>query len=234
MPPTELCNEGWMLRLLLDWHHRNPSTASPLRFTDGASWFSEGRLASPFIRGVKPREGYTHADGVIGQFTIKPGERGEILLQRDARQLVVIEAKMGSKLSAGTTHAPAYDQAARNVACMAELLTVAGIAPGPLNEMERLAFFVVAPESRIEAGVFEDLVTQESIRAKIQARVEGLSEGAARDSRLRWIGDVLDPTLDHMELGVLSWENLLEDVRPVSDQESLRAFYVDCLRFNLA
>ncbi len=233
MPPTELYNEGWMLRLLLDWHQRNPSEASPLRFTRGAGWYSEGRLASPFIRGVKPREGYTHADGVIGQFTIEPGERGEILLRPDARQLVVIEAKMGSKLSAGTTHAPSYDQAARNVACMAELLSVAGMAPDRLEQMERLAFFVVAPESRIEAGVFEDLVTRESIRAKIQARVKGLAEGSARDKRFRWVGAVLEPMLDRMELGVVSWESLLAHVCVQSDQESLRGFYAECLRFNL-
>ena len=71
-----------------------------------------------------------------------------------------------------------------------------------------------------------------SIRAKIQERVEGLSEGAARDRRLRWIAEVLDPTLDRLELGVFSWESLLADIWKRRDQKSLRSFYIDCLRFN--
>jgi len=35
-----------------------------------------------------------------------------------ARQLTVIEAKMASGLSAGTKHAPNFNQAARNVAAL--------------------------------------------------------------------------------------------------------------------
>ena len=30
MPPTELYNEGWLLRLLLDWFSRHPNTEHTL------------------------------------------------------------------------------------------------------------------------------------------------------------------------------------------------------------
>ena len=64
---------------------------------------------------------------------------------------------MSSKLSSGTKNASGYDQAARNVACMAETLRSAGNKPG---QMKRLAFYVTAPQNQIENGVFGDLVTK--------------------------------------------------------------------------
>jgi hypothetical protein len=131
LPPTELFNEGWMLRLVLDWAARHPTSIEPLRFEEGSAWYSEALLGSRF----KPRrlgdpsgEGFTHADGVIGHFRQRPGGRGDIELLPGARQLTVIEAKMASGLSAGTKHAPNFNQAARNVACIAHLLTKAGAA----------------------------------------------------------------------------------------------------------
>ena len=70
LPPTALFNEGWMLRLVLDWVERHPSAIEALRFDEGSTWYSEALLGSRF----RPRrrgdvgEGFTHADGVIGHF----------------------------------------------------------------------------------------------------------------------------------------------------------------------
>ena len=36
LPPTELFNEGWMLRLVLDWFDRNRQVEHPLSFRSGA------------------------------------------------------------------------------------------------------------------------------------------------------------------------------------------------------
>ncbi len=74
-PPTDLYNEGWMLRLILDWsaRHGDRMADHPLRVPVGCRWYSEALLESQF----KPREkldklgeGYTHADGVVGHFDI--------------------------------------------------------------------------------------------------------------------------------------------------------------------
>lgn len=72
LPPTELFNEGWMLRLVLDWMSRHPGTPHPLSFCPGASWYSEALLPSRFLprfRRDTRAEGYTHADGLVGQFS---------------------------------------------------------------------------------------------------------------------------------------------------------------------
>ena len=108
MPPTELYNEGWLLRVALDWFGTDGPSDSQFSFSSGAVWYSEGRLASRFLarsRSDKKAEGFTHADGTIGHFLVSPGERSEIVPTADATQLVVIEAKLGSPLSSGTTSA---------------------------------------------------------------------------------------------------------------------------------
>src|SRR5437870_3848792 len=105
LPPTALFNEGWMLRLILDWTAQHRSSIPALRFDTGSIWYSEALLPSRFRprkRGDIAGEGFTHADGVIGHFRLLPGGRGDIELVSPARQLMVIEAKMASGLSLGT------------------------------------------------------------------------------------------------------------------------------------
>ena len=69
VPPTDLYNEGWMLRIILDWFPKNKVPRHPLNFPENGSWFSEALLPSAFLpraRGNKFAESWTHADGVIG------------------------------------------------------------------------------------------------------------------------------------------------------------------------
>lgn len=97
LPPTELYNEGWMLRLILDWFDRNRDLPHALSFLPKARWYSEALLPSRFLprqRGDDRAESFTHADGVLGHFTIAPGERGEAKLTPETRQFMVIEAKL--------------------------------------------------------------------------------------------------------------------------------------------
>ena len=88
--------------------------------------------------------------------------------------------------------------------------------------MESLAFFVAAPRDRIDNGVFGDMVTKASIRQRVQNRVD-----AYRGDRNEWFDQWFIPTLDAIDLGVLSWEELLEGLDP-----SYRAFYDQCLLHN--
>jgi hypothetical protein len=70
-PPTELYNEGWLLRIFLDWFSTHRVDKHPLSFSEGARWFSEALLLSAFLprsREDPLGESRTHADGVIGHF----------------------------------------------------------------------------------------------------------------------------------------------------------------------
>ena len=106
-------------------------------------------------------ETWTHADGVVGHFAVGETTKEGLTLREGATQLVVVEAKMWSKLSSRTRNAPGYDQAARTVACIAETLRRADIESQP---MERLAFLVAAHLDQIDSGVFGTRVTKASIR----------------------------------------------------------------------
>ena len=95
MPPTAVYNEGWMLRLVLDWFDRNRGIPHELAFAEGARWYSEALLPSRFLatfRADARAESFTRADGLIGHFTVQSGTRGDAVLAPHATQFIVIEA----------------------------------------------------------------------------------------------------------------------------------------------
>ena len=213
-PATQLFNEGWLLRLILDWHdkHCEKLSGSPLQFTAGARWYSEARLTPPFrakFRGDTNAEGYTHADGVVGHFDITMTAKCSV--RPDATQFVVTEAKLGSALSPGVANAPGYDQAARNVACMAEELHLAGRRP---EEVEKLAFYVIAPGMKIQDGTFENELRKASIIEKVQHRVSR-SDGVLDE----WFETWFLALLENIELEAIAWETLIKQLKDL-DAES--------------
>jgi hypothetical protein len=227
LPPTEIFNEGWMLRLVLDWFNRNRDFTHPLSFAPEARWYSEALLSSRFLpqtRGDPRAESFTHADGVIGHFSISPGLRGDALILPSAKQFIVTEAKLGSSLSKGTTNAPTYDQAARNVACIAHMLTTSGVDP---NSLKSLAFYVIAPEAKINSGAFANLVTKDSVEAKVRERIA--SYVGLHDN---WFQEMFIPVLDRIDLGILSWESILLALPKTPEVDAIRSFYTQCLQFN--
>ena len=96
------------------------------------------------------------------------------------------------------------------------------------STVDRLAFYVVAPDSQVESGVFADLVTKESIERKVRERVR--SYEGAHDA---WFKDQFLPTLERIELGILSWKKDVLAVLPkTKETELMSEFYEQCLRFN--
>lgn len=228
-PPTVLFNENWLLRIIADWFARHGGDRDPLAPRPGARWFSEAWLPSAFLprdRGDRLAESRTHADGVIGHFAIgDPGTAGLALLP-EARQLVVLEGKLFNRLSAGVKNAPYFDQAARTVACVAEILRRAGRDP---EGMDGLAFFILAPRARIDDGAFVWDTAPEAIYRKVRRRVEDYA--GQRDS---WFLHWFVPTLRRIEIRCWSWEEVIETIAfhsPDSGQ-IIDSFYGKCLHFN--
>lgn len=231
IPPTDLFNEGWMLRLVLDWLYRNRDrdSESVLPFPTEARWYSEALLPSAFLqryRGDKLAESWTHADGVIGQFSIGRGAKGDFTLLPEARCFVVVEAKMFSKLSAGVTNASFYDQAARNVACMAEVIGKTGLRPA---DIKPLGFYVAAPQTQIEDNIFSDLMAPEHIKTTVKRRVDGYA--GDKDS---WYESCFLSALEHIEIRTVAWEQVGSDISAADPEfgAALAEFYASCLRFN--
>ena len=220
--PTELYNEGWMLRLVLDWYSQRPGSDGRALFEQDARWFSEGRLSSQFLpryRGDKLAETHTHTDAVVGHFDI--AQRSEVRPQSGAAQLLVLEAKLASKLSPGTKWAPGYDQAARSVACLAHVAGEAGIAPGSLSSY---GFWVFAPRKRL--GEFTSLATTESVKAKVRKRVDQFG-----DDKTAWYNEIFLPHLESMSVGTMAWEDLLDAMESEGAGTEFREFYQNCCTY---
>lgn len=230
---TLLYNEGWMLRLVL------ASAAAgidclPFRCEPQSRWYSEAWLRSAFLprfRGDRLAESMTHADGVVGHFNFDPLTKSGLRLLDNATQFVVCEAKLGSSLSAGTRNASQFDQAARNVACMAETLRR---AERPLTAYRSLGFYVIAPEAQIAAGVFGNLVSQVNIEKAIFQRIEMYSGQPEHQRHLQWYEMWALPLIKTMSLGCLSWESIITRVKQVSPEQGqeLEVFYVRCMKHN--
>jgi hypothetical protein len=232
-PATIFYNEGWLLRLVVDWFSRNPQTQHDLRFAPGARWFSEALLPSQFLarhKGDSLAEGWTHADAVIGHVTIGTRALANTQLAKKGHQLIVVEAKLFSRLSPRVTHAAYFDQAARNVACVAEVLSSADRSPHGLTS---LGFYVLAPREQVGNQIFTREMSVDSIEGKVARRV---SEYPApdRDAKEQWFRKWFLPTLSQLKIGCLCWEDVIDWVRN-EDAEfgaELSDFYVECLRFN--
>jgi len=86
---------------------------------------------------------------------------------------------------------------------------------------------VIAPESQIKAGVFGSLVTKETIRRKVAARVAQYQ--GAWDS---WFSSCFEPVVERIDLSVLSWEAVLTVLPNTEETSRIREFYSLCLEFN--
>jgi hypothetical protein len=230
-PPTIIYNEGWMLRLVLDWFESHHLTNHVLSFRPEATWYSEALLPTPFkarYQGDPRAEARTHADGLFGHIAIGNLAKTDAQLLLPATQLVVIEAKIDSALSTGTLNAPTYDQVSRNVACVCEMLSRAKRRP---QEVPALAFVLIAPKQRINAGVFTAKLDKQSVKVAVRSRVETFSPELDA-----WWEEWLVPILEAIRVEALSWEGLISDIATVDGPASceLVAFYDRCLKYNAA
>ncbi len=229
-PPTILYNEGWMLRLILDWFQNNPKIKHKLGVDYGAKWYSEALLPSAFLprcRKDSRAERPTCADGIIGHFTIRETTRAGVKLTEAATQFVVVEAKIFSGLSQKVKNAPCFNQAARTVACMAEVAKRANIRT---SQFENIAFYVVAPKSQIADNVFSEFMDRGHLQRTVKQRVDGYGDS----EKQKWFTDCFLPTFQKIKTCVISWEEILDFIsgRTFADGKALKEFYNKCLGYN--
>ena len=118
-----------------------------------------------------------------------------------------------------------YFQAARNVACIAHLVT------GDDNTTEsptRFGFVVIAPKAKIAQGVFST-VDKDDIARVVERRAKCFDPDA-----VKWCEGVFRRILGRCELAVLSWEDVLGEIGRVDPDAGtkLGEFYSECLRYN--
>lgn len=134
---------------------------------------------------------------------------------------------MFSKLSSGVKNANYYNQAARNVACIAEVMRRAEIA---LNSMKTVGFYVLAPRSRINEDIFAAYMSKDSIRQTVERRVSAYDD----PQKVTWFQNWFIPLLGLMKIGEIAWEELIDFIaqESASEGEEMRSFYQKCLQHN--
>jgi len=212
--PTIIYNEGWIVRLLVIESMLEKISIKNIEFGKLANkkWSSEALIASPFVATKKNREGYTHADIILGDFDVNYNERGEVVLTDMPEILGIIEAKMGSNLSKGTTNATDYNQASRNVCCLAHTTQ---------NSDCHTFFIIAAPQSTIDNYNFEEQIKQ--ISGQINERFE-LSEIPYSKEIEKKVGEC--------EVSIISYEDWINELKNNEVKEVLIDFYNQCKKWN--
>ncbi|GHU66237.1 hypothetical protein AGMMS49983_15460 [Clostridia bacterium] len=251
--PTLIYNEGWMLRLVLDWFEShdndwikkkesriNKDELKPvlelhknLKKQD-TSWFSEAEVESPFLVGTG-REGYTHADAVFGTVKLETGTKGKVVPIRDAnpKQLVIVEAKMYSNFSSGVKNCPGYNQIARNYACLSWISFKYNIPP------ENCFLYIFLPKSQNEKisegskknknAQKENIFNKVVIRGAVNERSKNFAFPTESDKSQydNWQGFWEDEK-NAPALEVINWETILAYI----NEPNLIKFYIKCIENN--
>jgi len=250
MPPTHFYNEGWMLKLVLDQFASSSPDRDPhpLDIPKGCRWFSEALLPTAFkkktLRDSKA-ETWTHADGVIGHFEVGAKAKTDLRLKKEATHFVVIEAKMFSNLSQRVTNAPYFNQAARIVACMAEVLKQSG---RKAEAFKSLGFIVLAPDKQIQKKIFDKYLDKQKhytepspkavslpdiVECRLEDYTKQLQDLKQKEELVQWYSDCFKPLLSRLEIQVISWEDVLGTLKKRAiSVEHLEEFYLRCLDYN--
>ena len=215
--PTQIFNEGWMTRILVETSITEKIKINEdIDFSKIKFWTSEALIDSPFIpkksKKIEKGEGYTHADIILGDFIVDYQEKGKIEVNPDAKILGIIEAKMGSILSSGTSNAKKkYNQASRNICCLAHN------APGECE----IFFIVVAPKTKIKK--IEEQIELKIIKDQVEKRFE--------ISNISKKQDIID-RISKCTVFAISFEDWIEKIHNPSDKKLLDDFYTLCKKYN--
>ena len=135
MAKSEVLNETWLLRMVLaklydttgDFNGDYAQILKDLWETVRIRWISEGGL-----RPTLPKEGTTWADAILGNVELRNDPKTEkdsgnkrgvaIIHGNNDAGVIVVEAKVGSRLASRTSNYSDYNQVARNIACLAQLV----------------------------------------------------------------------------------------------------------------
>ena len=117
------------------------------------------------------------------------------------------------------------DEAARYMACMAELLMRADQPP---IQFRQLRFVVIAPEEQIRAGVFIPQATPAHIHETVKRRVADY-----QGERDHWFSQWFEPVLGATIIECLSWEAAVDRIRAENKESghATQVFYRKCLDY---
>ncbi len=217
--PTIIYNEGWMTRILVEYSVEYGISINELNFGDINNWTSEGSLSSPFLKTKIKKERHTRTDIAFGDFDINYEERSEIMV-KNGKIFGVIEAKMGSKLSKGTTNAKNYNQASRNAVCIANNII----------DFNCESFFIlVAPKSKVKQRKLNMHIEKSNILDQVKNRFKGYDNAFLQNHNYLKI----IKKIENMKIFIVTYEEWIEKFSNHTElKQDLQEFYNKCKKWN--
>jgi hypothetical protein len=206
-----------------------PTSATTPDRVDLAARSQARRMAAPGCEGRPPHRA-VHPYG----YNLAPRlPRIVAALASLPAETVILE----TELVAGTKNAPTYNQAARNVACMAQAIAQSGRR---LDDFTSLAFFVVAPTRARRPpsrNGIEQFLEPNSIKSAVRDRIAAYETGNRTEAtdlkawEQHWFLPLVDRLADTGALRLLAWEDCIEAVTSAQPGAGadLSAFYDRCL-----
>ncbi len=217
--PTEIYNEGWMTRILTYYSIQEKLNIGEVDFSRVNNWSSEALISSPFVYAKEYREGYTHADMALGDFKVEYEKRGKIIIQDTANLFGIIEAKMGSNLTQGTTKVERYNQASRNVAC---------IAYNTLNIDCEIFFGVVGPKTKLDKHDILNQIDPDFIYMQIEDRFNMYSDEFQRSNNM----PEMLKRVRQCKTWMITYEQWIDKFKNKEINAELSEFYNKALKYN--
>ena len=220
--PTQIYNEGWMTRLLVYNSIVEKLVYNEIDFSKMKNWCSEALISSPFLPRTKSdplAEGYTHADIALGDFEVDFSYRGEINLIEPFKVFGIIEAKMGSNLSQGTKNIENYNQAARNIIC---------IAFNTYKLECKIFFGVVAPEKIINKHDISYQLKKENILSQVIERFNMYDDDFKASVKM----DLIISKINECRIFISSYEEWINHFDNQDIKKALNEFYDKSIKWN--
>lgn len=218
--PTQIYNEGWMTRLLIKFSIEDKLKFRGIDFSSISHWCSEALISSPFLPRKRKdclAEGHTHADMAIGDFKVDFKCNSEIKLKNNPNLFGIIEAKMGSNLSRGITHAENYNQASRSLACIAYITK---------DTSCKIFFSVVAPEYTFEKHKIDEQIDKEFMMQQIRDRFNQYDEEFRKDM------DGVLAKANECDVWSAGYEDWIDAINDPQLKRALKAFYEKAKKWN--
>jgi hypothetical protein len=231
--PTEFYNEGWLTRLLIFSITDFGLKEHPLYIQDNSKYFSESLLYTPFLarsRKDSLAESFTHADSAIGEFNIgNDKNKGSLILT--GNKLKIFEAKINSGFSKDVTNAKFYNQSARYVACITEIIDRAN----KISQLDSLSigFYLILPKEQYEKKkTFKEFLDKINIYETVQKRVEQYHNEDDYEQRLLWLTTTFKNVLDKITIKPIFYENVISELEGYQFHNEINDYYEKCKDYN--
>lgn len=248
---TSIYNEGWLLKLFLNWYCRNLDEFGADFFPKSGKWFSEASIGTFFgSKNFKKCDRQTKADAIIGDFEFHSDKKTEaILSEENFKRIAIIEAKLKSPFSPRTKNGKDYDQMTRYIGNAVYMMMANEIRTGNQCDGGEIDIIAIIPKSHkiiknkmvinvdgsFFMGVEIDGILENYKEQSIKKIIKRLKEknSGEKTKRKNFEANLAKFDVVFKGIRVVTWEEIIEGI-PDKDsfKTEFQSFYNKCCKYN--